>query len=243
MTNPNTATRRERLRAETVAEIKERAWALMAESGAETLSLREVARQMGMAPSALYRYFPSRNDLLTVLIVDAFDSLAEAVSTAYEGVQHDAIDPLEGFVVLCRGYRAWAMSHRVEWLLIFSSSIPDYNGTEETKAASVRVTDVLTRSLADAVAADRLDLERIDAEIDDTMRSALQEWADRDGAFGLPVAALAAALWCYAALHGALALDLNEHLPPALLGNEALFETSLRAVLDHIARPKSNGGS
>ncbi|MGI8678127.1 MAG: TetR/AcrR family transcriptional regulator, partial [Jatrophihabitans sp.] len=228
------AKRRARQRAQTVGEIKQRAWSLLAKSGLESLSLREVARQMEMAPSALYRYFPSRNDLLTALIVEAFDSLADATSKAYDDVQTAELpSKVESFIEVSRAYRRWAITHRTEWALIFSSVIPDYNGTELTTAASVRVTATLTQVMADAAAAGEIDLDRIDAEIDDTMRAGLQTWAETDS-ITLPAPTLAACLWCYAALHGAIALDLNKHLPPALLDNEALFVTSLRAVLNHI---------
>ena len=235
MTETAATSRRDRLRAETLAEIKDRTWALMAQSGTEALSLRAVARQMGMAPSALYRYFPSRNDLLTALIVDAFSSLAEVVDAAYQAAQPPGGGTeLDVFVAVCREYRRWARANRTEWMLIFSSAIPDYNGTEATKQASMRVTDVLTQVMADAVNAGCVDLERLDHEVDESMRPGLEQWS-ANGGLGLPPAALAAALWCYAALHGAIALDLNEHLPPPLLDSEALFETSLRAVLEHIA--------
>lgn len=230
------AKRRARLRAQTIDEIKARAWSLLAKSGPESLSLREVARQMEMAPSALYRYFPSRNDLLTALIVEAFDSLADATSKAYHDVTAAELpSKIECFIEVCRAYRRWALTHRAEWALIFSSAIPDYNGTEQTTAASARVTTTLTQVLADAAAAGEIDLDRIDAEMDDTMRHGLQMWAELDS-LTLPSATLAACLWCYAMLHGAIALDLNEHLPPSMLDNESLFVTSLRAVLNHIAR-------
>lgn len=229
------AKRRVRLRAQTVGEIKQRAWSLLAKSGLDALSLREVARQMEMAPSALYRYFPSREDLLTALIVEAFDSLADATSNAYADVQTAELpSKIECFIEVSRAYRRWAITHRAQWALIFSSAIPDYNGTELTTAASKRVTATMMQAIADAAAAGEIDLDRIDAEIDDTMRAGLQTWAETDS-IPLPAPTLAACLWCYAALHGALALELNKHLPPAMLDNEALFVTSLRAVLNHIA--------
>src|ERR1700756_3222700 len=74
--------RRERLRQTTVAEIKALAWQQIAEAGAPSLSLRAIARDMGMTSSALYRYFPSREVLLTALIKDGFASLADALEAA-----------------------------------------------------------------------------------------------------------------------------------------------------------------
>src|SRR3954471_4349899 len=75
-------TARERVRAELTAEITDAARRQLAEVGAAALSLRAVARELGMASSALYRYFPSRNDLLTRLIIDGYDALGEAAEKA-----------------------------------------------------------------------------------------------------------------------------------------------------------------
>ena len=75
-------TARERVRAELTAEITEAARRQLAEVGAAALSLRAVARELGMASSALYRYFPSRDDLLTRLIIDGYDALGEAAEKA-----------------------------------------------------------------------------------------------------------------------------------------------------------------
>ena len=75
-------TARERARAELTDEIKAVARRQLATVGAQGLSLRAVSRELGMVSSALYRYFPSRDDLLTVLIIDAYDALGEAAEAA-----------------------------------------------------------------------------------------------------------------------------------------------------------------
>src|SRR5487761_1561765 len=80
------ATARERARAELTREIKEEARRQLVAAGADGLSLRAVARELGMASSALYRYFPSRDDLLTALIIDAYNALGEQVQRAVEDV-------------------------------------------------------------------------------------------------------------------------------------------------------------
>ncbi|WP_375502006.1 TetR/AcrR family transcriptional regulator [uncultured Jatrophihabitans sp.] len=96
--------RRERLRIETTAEIKQRAWASMAEVGTDALSLRAVARQMGMAPSALYRYFASRNDLLTALIIDGFTGLAGALRKAFDESCRRGDGAADVWLAVCAGY-------------------------------------------------------------------------------------------------------------------------------------------
>ena len=226
---PEAATRRQRLRAQTEAEIKQRAWVAMAESGADALSLREIARQMGMAPSSLYNYFTSRDELLTALIVDAHRSLAAAVAAEYEARAGAHATAQDLFVAVGHAYRRWAMAHRTEWALIFSTSIPHYNGTPATKAAAQLATGVLLRITADALAAGAIDVARIDATLDPAMRTDLQRWSEEMN-LDLPPAALAGSLWCYATMHGAISLDLNDQLPPPVQDNPAMFESALRAI-------------
>src|SRR5580704_8392673 len=94
MAPPNTASRaatvRERARAELSREIKEEARRQLAASGADGLSLRAVAKELGMVSSALYRYYPSRDDLLTMLIIDAYDALGAAAEGAIAAGQAGA---------------------------------------------------------------------------------------------------------------------------------------------------------
>jgi AcrR family transcriptional regulator len=229
------ATRRDRLRVQTTSEIKQHAWRILADTGAADLSLRAVARAMGMAPSAIYRYFPSRNDLLTELIVDGFDSLTEAVSAAYDEWRAQDATPgaADAFLHVAKAQRRWALAHPTEYRFIFSTSIPDYVGNEQTTAASVRASSVLLSIMVDKVNAGAVDLERIDAVLTDELRSQLMAWS-RAGGCDLPAPALAAAMWCYSALHGAVGLEVNGHLPPSLQGSEALFESTIRNVMRRI---------
>ena len=77
-----TLSRRDRVRAATVTEIKDTARRILVAEGPDGLSLRAIAREMGMTAPALYRYFPSREDLIGALIADLYDELTAAISTA-----------------------------------------------------------------------------------------------------------------------------------------------------------------
>src|SRR4051794_7786614 len=112
MSDAVAATRRQQRRRDTEAEIRERAWEAMRASGPAALSLRDVARQMGMAPSAMYRYFPNRTELLESLVVEAFSSLGREVTGAYDRGTEQGLDAFETFVVIAHGYRDWALAHR-----------------------------------------------------------------------------------------------------------------------------------
>ncbi len=98
-----TETRRERVRAETTVEIKEIALQQMAEQGAASLSLRAIAREMGTSAPAIYRYFPNRDALVTALIIDAYNSLADSLQAANDG--QDSGDYNGRFRAVTRAYQ------------------------------------------------------------------------------------------------------------------------------------------
>ncbi|MFW3171826.1 TetR/AcrR family transcriptional regulator [Geodermatophilus sp. CPCC 206100] len=145
-------TARERVRAELTAEIADAARRQLAEVGAAALSLRAVARELGMASSALYRYFPSRDDLLTRLIIDGYDALGAAA----EGADDPDAAPRERWLAVCRAVRAWARAHPHEYALLYGTPVPGYAAPRDTVPAAARVGVVLGRVLGDAARAGAL---------------------------------------------------------------------------------------
>jgi AcrR family transcriptional regulator len=139
-------TARERVRAELTAEITDAARRQLGEVGAAALSLRAVAREMGMASSAVYRYFPSRDDLLTRLIIDGYDDLGAAAEEADD----PTAAPLRRWLVVCRAVRSWALAHPHEYALLYGSPVPGYSAPRDTVPAAARVGVVLGRILSDA---------------------------------------------------------------------------------------------
>src|SRR4051794_26080306 len=112
---------RERARAEVTAAIKEEARRQVAEEGAVRLSLRAVARELGMVSSALYRYFASRDDLLTALITDAYDALGAAAEAALESSTAQGATHFARWQAVCRAVRSWALAHPHEYALVYGS--------------------------------------------------------------------------------------------------------------------------
>jgi AcrR family transcriptional regulator len=142
-------TARQRARAELTREIKHEARRQLASHGAEGLSLRAVARELGMVSSALYRYFPSRDDLLTALIIDAYDALGEAAEAASAAVAAaDAAGGRGRWRALCAAIRGWALAHPHEYALIYGSPVPGYQAPQATIASAVRVVRALGGVLA-----------------------------------------------------------------------------------------------
>jgi AcrR family transcriptional regulator len=117
--------------------------------GAAGLSLRAVARELGMVSSAVYRYVASRDELLTLLIVDAYDALGEAVERAEAKAPRD--DLLARYLATCHAARRWALDSPQEFALIFGSPVPGYAAPEATVEPASRLGRVLIDVLGDAV--------------------------------------------------------------------------------------------
>jgi AcrR family transcriptional regulator len=159
MSPPNAAhTARERARAELTREIKEEARRQLAAVGADALSLRAVARSLGMVSSALYRYFPSRDDLLTSLIIDAYNALGDAVEAAAASIA--AANGRARWGSVCHATRNWALANPHEYALIYGSPVPGYRAPEATIAPAARLPLAFLRILRDAAAAGALPAPR-----------------------------------------------------------------------------------
>lgn len=143
---------RERARIEVTAAIKDEARKQLAAEGAAKLSLRAVARELGMASSALYRYFPSRDDLLTALIVDAYDAVGEAAERAHRAAGSPGA-PATGrtrWVAVACAVRDWALAHPHEYALIYGSPVPGYSAPQDTVGPAARVGMVLIAIVEEA---------------------------------------------------------------------------------------------
>ncbi len=134
---------RARMRAELTAEIKEEARRQVAAEGASSLSLRAVTRSLGMASSAIYRYFPSRDDLLTALIVDAYDAVGEAAEKADAACRRD--DFGGRWCAVGRAVRSWSIANPHEYALVYGSPVPGYRAPQDTVGPASRVTLAMAR--------------------------------------------------------------------------------------------------
>jgi AcrR family transcriptional regulator len=221
--------RRERVRQATVEEIKAVARAQMAAEGTAGVNLRSIAREMGMTAPALYRYFASRDDLVTALVVDAYDALADAMEAAVEaaGPGRHAERVRAAFAA----FRAWGLAHPTEFALIFGSPIPGYAAPETTRPAGLRYTDLLGRLLADAWADGALDPDRIDLRTPPVLARQAEAFQRRRGGPALPAPVLAFGLGAWARLHGLVALEVFGHLAPAIGDGTALFEQEMESLI------------
>ena len=136
------STRRELIRTATTAQIKQAALDQIEHEGAPALSIRGVARAIGMSPAGLYRYYDGRDALLTDLLTDAYMDLARAVATAAGlpigrsasgsgGSAPGVVDPIAAMLRAIEAYREWGVTNRARFLLIFGTPVPGYSAPED----------------------------------------------------------------------------------------------------------------
>lgn len=131
------STPRDRARVQTMADITRIGREHLARDGAAALSLRAVARDLGVVSSAVYRYVASRDDLLTLLVVDAYTELADAVDAAVAAAPSAAIGRIHAGV---RAMRTWALAEPTRWALLYGSPVPGYAApAEQTTEPGIRV--------------------------------------------------------------------------------------------------------
>ena len=215
------STARARARAELTAEITDAARRQLAEVGAAALSLRAVAREVGMVSSAVYRYFPSRDELLTRLIIDGYDALGAAAEAA------DSPDDAPGarWLSVCRAVRSWALTHPHEYALLYGSPVPGYAAPQDTVPAAARVGVVLGRILGDAARSGVLPQGA--GEQDTSLIS--RETAEVLGGDhpGLDDAVRVRALLAWSSLYGTLSFELFGHFVGSVEDADRYFDRAM----------------
>jgi AcrR family transcriptional regulator len=221
--------RRERLRAETTAEIKKVALELMASGGPDAITLRAIAREMGMTANAIYGYFATRDDLVTRLINDVYTALADTVDSAWEAAPvHDPAARIEAWA---RAFRGWALANPEGFRLVYGDPVPGYRPPDGGAApdAAHRVCTGITALAAAAWP----HAERHYADSDFT-------WSDFDPGLldkvrpafpDLPPAAVALALRIWSHLHGLVSLEIYGHLQTQTLNPDKLFVEELAQLI------------
>ena len=147
---------RQRARAEITAEIVAAARRQLADVGPADLSLRAVARELGVVSSAVYRYVASRDELLTLLIVEAYDSLGERAEQAVESSRGQPAGAR--WIHAAMAVRAWALEHRHEYALVYGTPVPGYEAPQETTPSGTRVSFALLTIVREAWAAGEIDV-------------------------------------------------------------------------------------
>lgn len=227
VTEASRPTRRERARAATIEEIKQTALALMRRHGTTDVHFSDIAREMGMTPPALYRYFADRDELLTALITDAYDDLGRTVAKALEGVPTDDVGGR--WLAGSQAYRRWANEEPQRFALIFGLPVPGYAAPEEgpTTEAARRAMAQLANIFLQAEQVGQLDRPLIQS-VDPSVEPCVVGKCDEMGV-AIPPATFQAMLHAWGSLHGFTSLEAYGHLkwmtPEA---RDALFLAQVR---------------
>jgi AcrR family transcriptional regulator len=223
------STLRERVRAEMVAEIKTVASRHLATDGAN-LSLRAVARDLGMVSSAIYRYFASRDELLTALIIDAYNDLGEAAERAEAAV---AKPDLAGrWRALASAIHAWARANPPEYALIYGSPVPGYAAPRDTIEPAARPVVVLMGILSDGIASRALAVPA--QRLPKAVRADLKRLTTQPGFTGIPESVLAAAIAAWAQLFGLISFELFGRLVGTIEDYDAFFQFQSQSLASQL---------
>ncbi|MFL6164404.1 MAG: TetR/AcrR family transcriptional regulator [Jatrophihabitantaceae bacterium] len=221
---------RARVRAELTEQIKQVARRQLAETGSAGLSLRAVTRELGMVSSAVYRYFPSREELLTALIIDAYNAIGERAAAAEARIRRS--DLAGRWLATCRAARGWAIEHRHEYALIFGSPVPGYQAPTDTIDPAARIPLLLLAILTDAADGGRGPTEPhepIPRAVHPDLKRLREQVAP-----GLTDRYLARALLAWSQLIGLISFELFGHLHNVITDYTAHFDYQMRAIAQEL---------
>jgi AcrR family transcriptional regulator len=234
-----TPTRRERLRTATVAEIKSLARRLLVTGGPGAISLRAIARDMGMTAPAIYRYFPSLDALVLELTEDLYEELHLSVEVARSTVAAD--DALAQLAEMARTFRRWSVAHPAEFGLLFGNPVPGVarfeDGCVKPDHAGARFGAPFLDALAQLWRQAPFPTPPVEV-IQTRLGPHLGPYAAQQQAADVPIQIIYAYLSSWTRLYGLVAMEVFGHLQWAVTNVESVFEIELAGFLQQLsARP------
>ncbi len=227
--------RRDRQRAATTEEIIQTARRLLIESGPEAVTLRAIAREMGMTAPGLYRYFDNRDELVRHICASIFTELGSDIHQAIQaavpppglGDDLDTAKLSVKMIAACREFRRWSLTHTAEFSLLFGVPLPGlddgrYDIADECALAFAGTFFTLFLELWNML---RFPVPAAE-EIDPELRGQLIRYRDALGA-DIPVGAVLTFLRCWMVLYGAVAMEVFGHMRFALEDPAPMFELTL----------------
>lgn len=230
---------REKRRASAVEEIKAVARQFLVKGGPAAVSLRAISREMGMTPSALYRYFPSLDALLAGVRSDLFEELGEATTQARDSVPDD--DPLLRLLSMARAFRAWGLEHRAEFGLMLGPPPAGVEGGPAPDEPDYAPACVGVTFLSEIAELDRRGALRVPSVelIEGRLAPGLRDYLDGQSGLDVPVVFAFLAVW--ARLYGIIAMEIFGHMAWAVTDSGALFETELINFAQQLSGAEYNG--
>ncbi|HUL27216.1 MAG TPA: TetR/AcrR family transcriptional regulator [Streptosporangiaceae bacterium] len=223
--------RRDRARAATTGEIKQTARRILVAGGPDAVSLRAIAREMGMTAPALYRYFASHEDLIEHVVADIFAEIADGIHAAVARAgQASGGDLTQKLIAACREFRHWSLAHQAEFGLLFGTPLPTLQAVHDNVIA---ICEQNAQKFSGEFFSLFLELWRrhpfpvaADDEMDPSLRAQLARYRDGLGS-DLPLGAFLTFLRCWVRLYGMVSLEVFGHLHFALDDAAPMFEITL----------------
>ena len=206
--------------------IKETAWRQIAEFGAPTLSLRAIARELGITAPAIYNYFPRRDDLVTALIIDAYTSFGDSQLAARDAVP---ADELVGRVMATGlAYRQWALDYPQRYQLIFGTPIPGYTAPmAQVFPAAARSLGALVSVVEALRQAGKLNAADFPL-VSPGYETAFAAWKSYGGEAELLSLSVAVLIWSH--VHGLVSLEIAKNTPPFGMDGSDLYRYELNLI-------------
>ena len=224
--------KRQESREQIEAKIVELGRRHLVDHGAAGLSLRAIARDLGMVSSAVYRYVSSRDELLTLLLVDAYTELAETVDQARDSAAELWSDDV---IAIARAVRRWALAHPARWALLYGSPVPGYHApAERTLEVGTRVVGAFFDAVAAGIATGDIRLTNDTAT--EPMASDFQRLRQE---FGFPGddPVVAKCFLLFAAVLGAISMEVfGQYGADTLTDPEAVFDAQVRLLVGMLAQ-------
>jgi len=206
--------------------IKETAWRQIAESGASALSLRAIARELGITAPAIYNYFSDRDALVTALIIDAYTSFGDSQLAARDAVS--AEDMAGRLMATGVAYRDWAHKYPQRYQLIFGTPIPGYAAPlEQVLPSAARSLSVLAGVVDALRAGGKLNVPDF-PEVKEEYKVSFDLWKKFGGDYDLLSLSVAVLIW--ARVHGIVSLEIAGNLPPFGAKGDALYLYEMMSI-------------
>ena len=230
--SPRPARQQAQERGDMLAQIKATARQQMAEHGTPGLSLRGIARELGITAPAIYNYFPRLEDLITALIVDAFTDLADVMEAADAAVASER--PYDHIMALCLTYRTWAMRQPTTFQLLYGNPIPGYQAPEEITIPLARRPFLgIFRWFIRAHQTGELVIPVEYGPVPPAMSAGIAAWR-RSSGIEMPDELLALLMSGWARIHGMVLLELFHHIQPLVGDGEAFYRYEMDAFARHL---------
>lgn len=204
----------------------------LADRGAGGLSLRAIARDLGMVSSAVYRYVSSRDELLTLLLIDAYSDLADTVDRARETVNEQWSDDV---LAIARAARRWAVGHPAQWALLYGSPVPGYHAPpERTVGVGTRVVGAIFDAIAAGIATGDI---RLTSDVAPQPMSSDFDKIRHEFGFPGDDSVITKCFLFWAGVLGAISLEVfGAYGANTLTDPEAVFDAQVRLLLDVLAQ-------